>query len=94
MIPHPLPAVTGIDAGENVEAGLEPGRETLRNLDGLVPGVRGRQHSIHDAFRPAEGEVAVQLDHGPFGPHGLRGIDLNLIVFLCRYLKCQRDRKS
>ena len=46
----PLPAAVGLDAGELVEAGLEPLVEAVGDFQGLVDGVIGGQHAVDDAF--------------------------------------------
>src|SRR5438093_12275655 len=84
VAPHPVPAVPGSGAGEDVQAGLEPGREAARDLDGFVPGmIRGRDPAL-SSFAALGGEVAVQLDHGLVGRDRVVRVDLDFVVFLGR----------
>jgi hypothetical protein len=55
MIAHPLPAaLIGIRAGEDVKAGFEPIRDSLRDLHCLMQLVFGAVDAIQDALAALE----------------------------------------
>src|SRR5205823_1118284 len=83
VVPDPVPAVPASRAGEDVKTGLEPGSEPARDLDGLVPGMLGRQDAAFAGLPALEGEVAVQLDHRMTRLDGVVAVDLDFVVVLC-----------
>ena len=82
VVADPLPSLIVGHRGEDVEAGLEPRRDALRDLDRLVQLVFGGKDAVHGRLRSLEGEVAVQLHHGGFGRNRFRPVNLDLVVVL------------
>src|SRR5947209_20131229 len=80
MVPHPLPASLGLNAGEDIEARLEPWRKAVRNFDRLMRGVLRGKHAVLFLRRPLDGSVAVEFDHGLAGLRSLGAIHLDLKV--------------
>src|SRR6202045_630605 len=98
VIPHPLPLRVGLDAGEEVEACLEPGGDALGDLERLVEGALGAKDVVDRAPAALGGDMAVGLHPGCWGGRGLRAIDLELEVVLpCRrpgpYERCAQDEE-
>src|SRR6202045_1139220 len=98
VIPHPLPLRVGLDAGEEVEACLEPGGDALGDLERLVEGALGAKDVVEGAPAALGGDIAVELHHGCSGSHGVRAIDLDLeVVLTCRrpgpYDACAQDEE-
>src|SRR5258708_18171148 len=79
---HEIPANSLLYICEDVKPGLEEGVEAVRDFDGLVELVVGRVNSVFEGLRAADGEVAVELDHGPLGRHRFRRVDLDLVIAL------------
>src|ERR1035438_7098854 len=52
VIAHPPPSLVIWHRSEDVEPGLEPGRDALRDLDCLMQFVLGGQDSVHGRLRP------------------------------------------
>ena len=63
MIAHPLPAVSGLDAAENVKPRFKPGGESAGDLERFVKGVVAGKDPIHRIAIALDGVVAVQFDH-------------------------------
>src|SRR5579885_3908606 len=88
VVAHPLVAEAAMCAGEDIKPGFKPVGKALRDLDRLVDGSGRRLGSIvgeaaaGSRFCPGNRVVAVKLDHGSFGRHHVRAIDLNLVVAL------------
>ena len=82
MVPHPLPASLRLDTGKEVEAGLEPRREAVRDFDRLVGGVLRGQYAVFCLRRPLDGGVAMKLEHRLPRFKRLGAIHLNLKVTL------------
>jgi hypothetical protein len=65
-----------------VDAGLEPGRPAMSDLDGLVERPLRAPDAVNGARRPLRRDVAVQLHHGGARRYRLRAVDLDLEVRL------------
>src|SRR5207302_3061147 len=79
VIAHPLPSIAGVDAGEDVEAGLEPIGNALGDLDGLVLGAVGGLQAIDYIAFSRDGVVAMQLDHSGLRRDRVGAVDLNFV---------------
>src|SRR5206468_6830334 len=77
-----LPARIRLNAGEDIEARLEPWREAVRDFDRLMRGVLRGKHAVLFLRRPLDGGVAMEFDHSLAGFHGLGAIHLDLKVSL------------
>src|SRR6202158_267603 len=84
VITDPLPRRVWLDAGEDVEACLEPGGDALGDLERLMEGALGAKDVVEGAPAALGGDIAVELHHGCSGSHGVRAIDLDLEVVLTR----------
>src|SRR6266478_6925557 len=84
VITDPLPRRVWLDAGEEVEACLEPGGDALGDLERLVEGALGAKDVVEGAPGALGGDIAVELHHSGAGSHGVRAIDLDLEVVLTR----------
>src|SRR5258707_387032 len=82
MVAHPLPSMSRVSAGENVETGFKPLGKTVRYLDRLMQGVVGRDCAVVRPFRSLKSKIAVQFDHSGALLHRLRGVHLDLIILL------------
>src|SRR5438445_13705457 len=80
MVPHPLPASLGLNAGEDIEARLEPWRKAVRDFDRLMRGVLRGKHAVLFLRRPLDSRVAMEFDHGLAGLRRLGAIHLDLTV--------------
>jgi hypothetical protein len=96
MIAHPLPAVIVWDAGKNIKARLKPRCPSLSNFYGFVPSALRWQYAVHRIFRPGDGVVAVQLDHGTARGDGFGTVYLNFIIVLssCGSTKDYEQREA
>src|SRR2546427_3004095 len=82
VIAHPFPAASGLDAGEQVKASLEPGGKPMCDLDGFMEGVIIWQHAVHLVFVALECVIAVRLNHGLATRYRVRAINLDLVAVL------------
>src|SRR5205823_7194593 len=82
MVPHPLPARLRLNAGEDVEACLEPRREPMRDFDGLMHRMLRGEYAILFGRGPFDRAVTMELEHGLARCDRLGAIDLNLEVAL------------
>src|SRR2546426_10015901 len=82
MVPHPLPARLGLNAGEDVEACLEPRREPVRDFDGLMDRMLRGEDAILFLCGPLDRYITVELKHGLARFNRLGAIDLNLEIAL------------
>src|SRR5579863_3444836 len=78
---HVIPGAV-LNAGEDVEAGLKPLVEAVRDLDGFVLGVVGGEHAVDRPLLPGSSEVAVQFHHRDIRLHQVRSVDLYLVIAL------------
>src|SRR5262249_44888853 len=82
VIADPFPAAVGLDAREEIEPGLEPRREAVRDLERLVRGMLGANDPVLGAGRAEHGCVAVELHHRLTRRGELAAVDLDLEVAL------------
>src|SRR6266478_6653642 len=82
MVPHPLPARLRLNAGEEVEACLEPRRKPMRDFDGLMHRMLRGEDAILSGRGPFDRAVTMELEHGRARCDRLGAIDLHLEVAL------------
>ena len=71
-----------LDTGEDIEPGLEPRGEAAGDFHRLMHGALGGKHPLLARHRPPGRRVAVELEHGLPGFHGVRPVDLDLEIAL------------
>src|SRR5437016_13943638 len=94
MVAHPLPAAVRLDAGEDVETGLKPVGEALRDLERLVHSVIRRCDSVNDRLRAFCREIAMQFDHRGAGLDCVIGVDLDLVAVLRHQGQGAKNKKQ
>src|SRR5258708_10979511 len=82
MIANPLPATMGLNCGEDVEAGLKPVVDSLRNFNRFVLGVVGGLEAVNYSLAAIYREVRVELDHSGARSYCVVAVDLNFVVVL------------
>jgi hypothetical protein len=71
MIAHPLPSSMGLDAAEDVKAGLEPLVEAVSYFERLMLSVVSGSYTVNNRLLSFCSEVAVQFHHGVAGGDSL-----------------------
>src|SRR5262249_41662046 len=71
--------------------GLEPGVETMCDLDCFVPRVFGRQNAVHALLRSLKRKVAMELNHSVVSLYCIGTVDLNFVVVLPKGWSNQQD---
>src|SRR4051794_4252562 len=82
VIANPLPSAIWLNAGENVETGLEPIRDSLRDLHSLMISVVGGQHAVNHGLAAVNRQVGMQLNHGAMRRHHVGAVNLDFVVVL------------
>jgi hypothetical protein len=60
-----------------------------------MPGMMRRQRAVGGCLRAFRGEVVMQFDHRDTARHGLRSIDLDLVIVLrANRNGCQSKRRT
>src|SRR2546427_7843766 len=83
VVAYPIPALSILCGSKNVETGLEPVGEAMRDLNGFMPLVIGGEQTVFHRLRALKREIAVQLDHGVARLDRLVAVDLDLVIVLC-----------
>jgi hypothetical protein len=85
LIAHIRGAIAGfIGIHKEISSHLEPGGKTMRDLNRLMYSFVIRRYSIGTLPEAHSCKIAMKLKHGGTAWHGLRTIDLYLIVILSR----------
>jgi len=97
MVADPVPSITGAQTGKDIEPGLKPVIEAVRNLNGLMHCMVRWPYAIIGKFAAGGREISVELDHGGVGINCVCAINLDFIVVLRPYCKragqdCERDQ--